>query len=198
MPNIIQLIEDRLGYPSLEKVNPNTQETKTEQYPGNSRRKLSQAAIPAVLISIIRYFRNAAHTKNLAAVVTGNEWLNHLFGDKKDAVVQKVAGYAETDSDTTETEMEKIASTAIDIIREKIPEPNTEKINDFLGAEHNNILTHLPASMQLGQLLGDDTIDDRTNKMQGTVSTLLHKIEETFTKPTKTKNWPISPDTPHN
>jgi len=198
MPSIIHIIEERLGYPPLEKVDPNTQETKIEQFSGNSVRKLSQAAIPAVLISMIRYFRNAANTSNLSAVVTGKEWLNHLFGERKQAVVNRIASYAETDREKTEMEMEKISNTVIDIIKEKVPEPTTEKINDFLGSENNNILNHLPASMQLGQVLGDDSIDDRTHKMQGTVSTLLHKIEETFSKPTKTKDWPITPDTPHN
>ena len=198
MPNILQLITERLGYPALQKVDPNTQESAVEQYHGNALGKLSQAAIPAIMIAITRYFRIDANSRNLTAAFSGNEWLQQLFGKKKEAVIQKIADFSGKDTAATTSEMERIATTAIEIIREKQPEPDTQKINNLLGSQNNNFLSHLPASLQLGQLMGDDTIDDRTNKMQGTVSSFLHKIGDAFSKPTKTKNWPPTPDTPHN
>jgi hypothetical protein len=36
---------------------------------------------------------------------------------------------------------------------------------------------HLPAAMQLGYLLNDNAMDDRTNKMEGPVSSFMHTIE---------------------
>jgi hypothetical protein len=34
--------------------------------------------------------------------------------------------------------------------------------------------------MQLGRLLEDDSLDDRTNKMEGPISNFMHSIENKF------------------
>ena len=43
--------------------------------------------------------------------------------------------------------------------------------------QRNNILPYLPAALQTGKLLNENTLDDRTNKMKGPVSNFVHSIE---------------------
>jgi hypothetical protein len=42
--------------------------------------------------------------------------------------------------------------------------------------QRNNILPFLPAELQMGELLHDNTLDDRTNKMEGPVSSIMRAI----------------------
>ena len=42
------------------------------------------------------------------------------------------------------------------------------------------ILSHLPGAIEIGSILNDNTLDDRTNKMNGPVSGIMHSIEKTF------------------
>ena len=74
--------------------------------------------------------------------------------------------------------MEIIAAEAIRILRQDAGEnaPAT-KIKTYLNEQRHHVLTYLPAAMQLGELLHDDTMDDRTNKMEGPISNFMHKIE---------------------
>ena len=46
-----------------------------------------------------------------------------------------------------------------------------------MKGQRHNILLYLPAAMQMGDLLNDDTLDDRTNKMEGPISNFVHTIE---------------------
>ena len=55
--------------------------------------------------------------------------------------------------------------------------PTAEKIRLFMSSQRHNILVHLPAALQLGDFLHDNAMDDRTNKMEGPVSNVMHTIE---------------------
>ena len=54
---------------------------------------------------------------------------------------------------------------------------SAKKIKTFMGNHRHNILVYLPAALQAGYLLDDNAIDDRTNKMEGPVSSFMHSIE---------------------
>ena len=45
-----------------------------------------------------------------------------------------------------------------------------------MHGQRNNILPFLPAELQMGELLHDNTLDDRTNKMEGPVSSIIRAI----------------------
>lgn len=53
-------------------------------------------------------------------------------------------------------------------------------VKDFLTSQRHNILLYLDPILQLGKYIGDDTIDDSTNKMEGPVSDLMHNIGQIF------------------
>lgn len=186
MANIVHLLEEKLGYPPLEKVDPNTQETNMENYGGPVRLKLAQAAIPAVLEALSKYFMRKSPLQNLYSPEGTTNWLDAIFRTQRPAAVQKIAEYSGASTEETEAEMERIAGVAIAIFQDKFSDKASQKdIADYLGSQRNNFLTRLPASMQFGELLGDDTIDDRTHKMQGPISSLVHKIQDSFSGATK-------------
>jgi len=175
--NIVEVIQKNLEYPELQKIDPNIQETK-DNYIQSPVEKLAQAAIPAVLAGLYRLSRTAEGAAVLLQPPKTN-WLPDLFGDKKDGAVQKVAGYAGTDTAETRSQMENIATEAIRILRKDTGEDATpEKVKKYMSDHRHNILVYLPAAMAIGGMLDDEALDDRTNKMEGPVSNMVHKIED--------------------
>ncbi len=77
--------------------------------------------------------------------------------------------------------MEAIARAAVQEIREHLAkEPSGSNVKDLLTAQRHNILVYLPGSLKLGDTLQDETLDDRTNKMEGPVSGVMHSIGQVF------------------
>ncbi|MEO5646725.1 MAG: hypothetical protein ABIQ56_00100 [Chitinophagaceae bacterium] len=178
--NLIEEIQKNLNLPSLQKIDPNTQEVKKPEN-HSSQDFLSQAAIPTVLLGLYKYSRSAAgNTEILQEYGTGN-LLNHVFGDLTSSVVSKVANYTGNDESYVANEMERIAKEAARITKENLDGKLTgQSVKDFLTDQRHNILVYLPAGLQIGELLQDDTVDDRTNKMEGPVSGNMHWWEKLF------------------
>ena len=49
-----------------------------------------------------------------------------------------------------------------------------------MNDQRHGILVHLPAAMQMGDVLNEESLDDRTNKMEGPISNFMHAIENKF------------------
>jgi hypothetical protein len=189
--NIIEAIRQKLGVPELQKIDPNTQEVKKpenisfEDY-------LWQAAIPTVLLGLYKF---SGDKTNNAAIVNGSlssNLLTTIFDGKKEKVVEKVATYTGNTSDYAAEKMEQIAEKALQVIKESISGKTTDgAVRNFLIDQRNNILPYLPAELQIGTVLGDDTIDDRSNKMEGPISNHMHWLEKFFpsTDRKKEENW---------
>jgi hypothetical protein len=185
--NLIDAIQQKLGYPVLDQMDPNTQEAKHPDQISGGLKKLVQAAIPSVLIALKKYIRRP---ESITEVMHGSspDWLQSFFGDKKQAAVQRISEYANATPEQTQSEMERIASTAVSSLRERLPQnANADDITKYMAGQQSVILSRLPAALQLGDLLGDDSLDDRTHKMQGPISTLMHKIEDSFSGSTRAK-----------
>jgi hypothetical protein len=77
--------------------------------------------------------------------------------------------------------MELIAGEAIQVINKNIPaQTSDDAVRTFLIDQRNNILLYVPAELQIGKALHDNTIDDRTNKMEGPMSSHMHWLEKFF------------------
>ena len=75
-------------------------------------------------------------------------------------------------------QMEDIAREAVLIIHEAPGEkPTAEKLRSYMNGQRHNILVYLPPSLQMGDLLNDNAMDDRTNKMEGPISSMMHSRE---------------------
>ncbi len=183
--NLVETIQKNLGYPALQKIDPNIQETK-DSVPRQSKEKLGQAAIPAVLTALYKFSRTKLGCEVILSGQENSDWLGTIFEGKEKIAVEKVAHYAGVTPEVAESEMENIADEGIRIVR-KSGGKTAGTLNEYMNLQRHHILVHLPAAMQLGDLLNDEALDDRTNKMEGPVSSFMHKIENTLSKGDETK-----------
>lgn len=176
--NIIEAIQRKLGYPPLQKIDPNIQEIKDKPV-RTTEEKLAQSAIPVVLAGFYKFTSTDEGANGLFNMKEGVSWLSQVFGDQKQAAVEKVAHYAGVSEEEAVADMEQIAREASQVIKEAGGEKQSaEKVQSFMSNHRHNILVYLPAALQAGYLLDDNAIDDRTNKMEGPVSSFMHNIED--------------------
>ena len=189
--NLVEAIQKNLGIDELQKIDPNTQEIKKPENI-SPEKYLWQAAIPTVLLGLYKF---SGDEKGNAAIVNGSfssNLLDEIFDGKKESVIEKVAGYTGNTNSYTIEKMELVANESIRVIRENISgEVSDGAVRKFLIDQRNNILVYLPGELQLGTVLGDNTIDDRTNKMEGPMSSHMHWLEKFFpsTDRKKEENW---------
>ena len=82
--------------------------------------------------------------------------------------------------------MERIAEEALNVTTEATaPDATPEKRMLYIAGQRHNILVYLPPDLQLGTLINDNALDDRTNKMEGPVSNLMHFFEQLFSEKEK-------------
>lgn len=176
--NIVEAIQENLGYPPLQKVDPNSQEVKNIAN-RTSGEKLAQSAITAVLAGLFKFTSSDSGVDYILSNDTEQNWLEPIFEGKQSEAVDKVAHYSNTPVKEAEDHMQKIAREAIKLIHEAAGEKEKpEKVKTYMKGQRHNVLLYLPAAMQLGDLLKDDTLDDRTNKMEGPISNIMHTIED--------------------
>ena len=185
--NIIETIQKDLGLPVLQKIDPNSQETKGKSL-RSSQDKLAQAAIPAVLAALYKFTRTDERSQAIISNNDNPDWLGTFFEDKERSAVDKVALYAEVAPEEAESVMVNIADEAISTLRNSIKtKPTVDSIRSYMADQRHNILVYLPAAMQMGDILNDEAMDDRTNKMEGPVSGFMHKIEKMLSKGDESK-----------
>ncbi|MBS1597730.1 MAG: hypothetical protein JST75_05865 [Bacteroidetes bacterium] len=179
MINIIDSITKNLGYNQLRKVDPNTQDIKDDEKVHGTD-SLAQAAIPAVLIGL---FNRLQDTESAAKIIEGDSinWMSEIFGNKTDMVIDKIAAYAKAAPASTKQECEHIAHEAIRLMRQNISgHENFAAVSAFVKQQRTEVLKYLPAALQIGDLVNNNNIDDRTNKMEGPISDFMHTLEKAF------------------
>ena len=178
--DLLTTVQKNLGYPELKKIDPNTQETIVDTNKPNEHR-LSQAIVPAVLAGIYKLAKTEDGIHQIAAGDNINNWIDLIFQNNKEEVLQNIRSYTFYDNQSLTSIMNKAAAESIKQIREnsKTGENYTE-MKTFIAQQRNNILPFLPPALNIGNMLDDNTIDDVTTKMEGPVSNLMHKIETIF------------------
>ncbi|MBX3255462.1 MAG: hypothetical protein KF862_15080 [Chitinophagaceae bacterium] len=172
--NILEAVRQQLGHGPIQKVDPNSQEVKHVEAL-SSGEKLAQAAIPAVLTAFLMFTKSDDNAKQV--LNHSHIGLQDLFAGKQNEVVKSIVDYCGAPAAEVENTMEKITQQVVPVLLHAAgPEPAAEKICSYLAGQRHTILTHLPASLQLGELLGDNSLDDRTNKMEGPVSSIAQTI----------------------
>ena len=142
---------------------------------------LPQAAIPTVLLGLYKFSRTEEGNTQLLKGELQNKLLKTIFGNKTQQVIDTVASNTGNTTEFTADKLENIAWEALKITKEDLTaQPTDANVKTYLADQRHNILVHLPASLQLGELLNDDTIDDKTHKMEGPVSSAMHWIEKLF------------------
>ncbi len=178
--NLLEVIQSKMGYPPLQKIDPNTQEvTKDKNSP--DEHLFSQAAIPAVLTALYNFSRSDIGALTILQYSSLTDWTDRIFSDNKERIIQKIAAYSNYTIENATNKLNSIAAHAVTDIKENVPEQATaHDVKKFLADQRNNILPFLPAVLQMGEMLHDDTLDDRTHKMEGPVSSLMHAIGGRF------------------
>jgi hypothetical protein len=177
--NLVESIQKSLGFPELTKIDPNTQQVKDTAVQGETN--LGQAAIPAVLMGLYKY---GSTEKGAEQILRGNKsttWLDEFFGEQKQEAIDKVSAYAPHASADVPGKMEQIADEAVRQVREHVPaNASFMDIKTYVTDQRNRILVYLPAELQISSVVNDNTLDDRTNKMEGPMSNSMHFIEKVF------------------
>ena len=179
MISLIESIQKNLGYQQLLKIDPNTQDIKkTEKAYGTQ--SLTQAAIPAVLCGIMNQLQTPEGIELILDTESTN-WLETIFGKDRDEFLARLEAYSGTAEESTKQETEHIANEAIRVLRESLTDKSTEaEIQTYAAQQKAECLLYLPASLKLGDLLNNNHLDDRTHKMEGPISSLMHIVETSF------------------
>lgn len=182
--NLLETIQKNLNYPPLQKIDPNTQEV-TDDQKAPSEHRFSQAAIPAVLTGLYTYSGKDDCAINILSGEPSPDWVTEIFGSDTGLVVQKIAEYSyQPEASGIHDKVNTIAQEAISVIRRELkPDASMMEVKDFMSAQTTNFLVYLPEALHMGQVLKEESLDDNTNKMEGPVSSLMHKIGSAFSKP---------------
>jgi hypothetical protein len=174
--DLIEQIRNQLGYKPLPKIDPNTQEPANGQTVAPD---IGNAAIPAVLAGFYKRTRSEEaadkiiHTDN-------NDILQELFCEQKDQVTDSVAAYSRVSPEAAKDEMQRVASAVRQVVQDNVKDEKGAAVMAFFTAQRSNILKHLPVELHMGELINDPAMDDRTNKMEGPMSGMMHTIEKIF------------------
>jgi hypothetical protein len=178
--NLLELVQQKLGYPALQKIDANTQEVILDPTTPDEHR-FSQAAIPTVLTGLATFTKLDENIEVITNKTDAQSLLSYIFTDKKYEVVNKVAEYAFYSDANAEIKMNEIANAAVEIMNEKLsPEKSRQDVRNFFEEQKIIVLKYLPATLKLGEILKNDTLDDQTHKMEGPISNLMHKLENAF------------------
>jgi len=187
--NLIETVQQNLGYPPLQKIDPNTQETVAGK-PGIANdhipmaNKFSQAAIPAVLTALHNFVRTDEGAASFLNHDLHRDWLAEIFNETKNEVIQSISSYTLQPNTGMDSKMNEIARSAVSAVKNNLPEqPDLKAVKLFFSNQITDILLYLPADLHLGKQLDDDTLDDTTNKMEGPVSSLIQSIGSMFSTP---------------
>jgi hypothetical protein len=181
--NILEAVQNNLHYPPLKKIDPNTREVKKEDDRKTADR-FSQGAIPAVLTGLYAYSGTDEGAGHILRGDLSSNWVSEIFGNESSQIVQQLADYSSKPYDDTLSEMNNIAAEAIRVIREQVtPGGTIMNVKDLLSNQTHNFLKYLPEDLHVGQAVHEETLDDNTNKMEGPISSLMHKIGSAFSKP---------------
>lgn len=182
--NLVKLIQEKLGYPPLHKIDPETEQPVTDKNE-TAKDKFSQAAIPTVLTGLYSYVQTDEGAEDFLTTKTSSNWFGKIFKENSNEAVETISAYAKLSLEDPVAKMNAIADEAVKIVKETLAaDAGIKEVKDFFSNQRNNILLYLPAELKMGELLHDNTLDDNTNKMEGPISGLIQSIGSAFSNPT--------------
>ena len=185
--NLLETIQQNLHYQPLQKVDPNTQEVVVDDTTPNEER-FSQATIPGAIIALYKFSTTENGAATLLQNDTKSDWPTIIFGETKMDFYEKICSYSNHPMNSCVTKTNEIFGAAVTAIKEKVaPDNNIEAVKELLADQRSLVLPYLPPGLMLGEALNDNTLDDRTNKMEGPVSNLMHTIGNIFSSSDEVK-----------
>ncbi len=181
--NLLETVQKNLNYPPLQKIDPNTQRVVIDASTPDED-KFSQAAIPAVLTALYRFVQSDEGAETFLRGDNSTNWVSKIFDDHKKEAVQTISAYALQSKADPIAKMNAIANETVNVVKAQLPAAaGIKDLKLFFNNQRNTILLYLPAALNMGDLLHDETLDDNTNKMEGPISSLMQSIGNAFSKP---------------
>jgi hypothetical protein len=151
---------------------------------GQGEHLFSQAAVPAILTGLYTYSADDVAAERILRGVNSSNWVSDIFGNSASEVVQRVATYSSQAYDETLHKMNEVADVAVQAIRTEVkPDGTIMDVKNLLSNQINDILKYLPGALHMGKVVNEEGLDDNTNKMEGPISSLMHKIGSAFSNP---------------
>ena len=180
--NIVTRVMDKFQIESFLKIDPNTQkEERPLANTGANSQQFEQALVTAVLAGLYKYGSTDEGARNLLGSTDSATLLHEFFVDHKDDVTNGLATYGNVSTLQVNQLMEAVTTESVAAVKEAVgSDAKPEAVRSYVAGQRHNILVYLPPDLQFGKLIGDDILDDRTNKMEGPVSSFMHWIENLF------------------
>lgn len=176
-PLIIHL-EEFMGA-KMPEVDPVSHETKNQS--AAMAGKLAQGAMAAGLVILYKYSRSMDGAEYLVNARPADIELNMLLNNREKDLYVQLAQYAGSSELQASTMLAVVIREAMFYVHQEMSHNRTsDAVQTYFGNQRQAILGHLPPELGLGEIMKDDTLDDRTNKMEGPVSSLAHAIENVF------------------
>lgn len=184
--NLLETVQQNLGYPPLHKIDPNTQDSSWDKTPLDKR--FSQAAIPAALTALYLCVQSDDCAKFFLENNSEQAWTDRIFTDNVKPAIQIISDYSATPKEETITKLNMIASEAVKVVKTQLPpSAGIKDVKAFFNNQRKTILLYLPSQLHLGKLLNDEVLDDNVNKMEGPVSGFMNKLGSVFSQPVTEK-----------
>ena len=178
--NIAEEVQERLQFPPLQKIDPNTENTRQE-----TNEMVYPATQAAVMVAVAGLYKLTRTTEGSVKLLSSGKhaWLKEVYAENYQQTLLHVSKYTSGSIEEIESLVDKSADTAVLILHEQLAgNVNAESVMNFMSGQRDQLLVYLPAGLQLGDMLKDPMLDDNTNKMEGPVSSLMHKIENIFSE----------------
>lgn len=181
--SLIETLQEAAGFDPLRKMNPGSENAGISIM--NSHGLLAQAIIPAVLLGFYKYSREEKNAENILTRTLSSDWPSYLFGKNRNLVIHRLALYADIGIDEAEIELKCISELAAEKISEHVgTKASSRKVRRYLADQKPDILRYLPSELQIVELLNGVTQEDRNNnKVIGSLSDTMNKIEQLFLTP---------------
>jgi hypothetical protein len=181
--NLLETVQQNLGYPPLQKIDPNTQTIFEDDKTPNEDR-FSQAAIPAVIVGTYRLAQSDEGAQFLLNTTSGANLVNKAFEHNLNEMVQSIAAYAKQSAEDPITKINVIADEVLRVIKENLPDgAGPAEVKTLLSSQLNHVLLYLPPALNMGVIVDDTTLDDNTHKMEGPLSSMIQNLGNLFTTP---------------
>ncbi len=154
--NLIESIQQNLGYPSLKKVDSATQNVALDPTVSPDTR-LSQAAIPAALAALFKFLKTDEGVYTILDSNNIKDWTLIIFGNAKVEVLRRVACYANYKQQVTEKKLNEIIEEAIRLIKASVEADTVfSSIKKLLSTfDAGKLSQYLPSVLNLNKILNE-------------------------------------------
>lgn len=174
---IMSAIQERLGS-FIHKIDANDPAQNETIHP-ESTNYLEQAGVSAVLVALYEYMHQK-DGKPLEMLST-QEGLKEIFNMHLPEVIQAVSKYSKTDEAFVSDYMTRVYEVVLATVHD-MAGTKREDILKLFKDQKESILSTLPSSLGLGNLLDHNALEDRTHKMDGILSSFTKTLGELLNK----------------